>query len=255
MKSKPQMESIKHVTLHSTEGREEWTINYLSQVGKAHFMILKNWDIVTYWPSASYMDQALRQINHMGEAWAEKSRAMRNHDGKITFSAIWIEVSALPWEAWTEEQYSSVKKLLEYLSTKYGIMRKDIITHAMCAYSPDHWLMRKQDPAFLEWNKLGLDPWSAQINRDVVAWLIAPNLLWQYKRLRMKKKEVYEWRITLTHEEAIEYMRYHSAWVNNAIQLHRERNNWKINPLAHKWRYPEYWMSIEEIDKMYWGTN
>ncbi len=252
MKTKEVMNTVSYVTLHSTEGREEWTIKYLSQTGKAHFMILKNWDIISYWPSSWYTGEPLRQINHMGEAWAEKSRAMRNHDGKATFSAVGIEVSALPWEGRTDAQYSSVKKLLEYLSTKYGLMRKDIITHSMCAYSPEHGLMRKQDPAYLDRQKLWLDPGSAQINRDVVAGIIAPNLLGQYKRLRMQKSSAYENRITLSHEEAIEYMKQHSSWVDDAIKLHKERNNWKINPRAHKWRFSDYWMSIEEIDARYW---
>ena len=54
----------------------------------------------------------------------------------------------------------------------------------MVAYNPAKGMMRKYDPFELDREKLDLPPNDIQINKDILAGRIAPNLISMYKRLR-----------------------------------------------------------------------
>lgn len=225
---KPTMDTVEHIVLHSTWNqpwKEAETIVYLRKTGKIHYLVKRDWTLLQYLPTSS---DRLVQINHIGKWSDEKSNAARNRDPFITFKSIWIEVSTTLYQKWNDAQYETVKKLLWYLWEKHNLIQKDILTHTMVAYSKQYWLMRKYDPFGLEWNKLWLVPWSAQINKDVVSWNVAPNLTSMYERLRKSKTWSSPW-WWMNHEEAIQYLQDNYSWVNNSIALHKQRYG-LINP-------------------------
>ena len=241
---KPTMNEVKHVVLHSTEYPENLSIVGLQWNGKIHFIIKRNWELIQYLPTTS---NRLVQANHIGKWTDESSNAMWNHNPFVTFNSIWIEVCALPAEQRTEDQYITIKKLLWYLGNKYNLIQKDVITHTMVAYSKKYWLMRKHDPFGIEWEKLWLAPGSAQINKDVVTWEIAPNLVYIYERLRKPKNGKNPW-WAMTHDEAISYLQYHYSWVDNAIALHKRRF-WWIWSTAQHWKIDKVWRMISDINE------
>lgn len=244
---KPTMDTVDHIVLHSTEHqpwKEEETINFLKIAWKMHFIVKRNGEIIQYLPSQS---DRLVQVNHIGKWDDESSNAMWNHDHFVTFKSIWIEVSALPTQKRSDAQYEALQKLLWYLGKKYNLIQKDIITHTMVAYSKQYGLMRKQDPFGIQWNRLWLAPGSAQINKDIVSWDIAPNLTSMYERLRKPRVGKNPW-WAMTHEEAIAYLQYHYSWVDNAIALHKRRF-WCINPTAQFWEIEKVWWMIADINE------
>ena len=244
---KPTMDSIDHIVLHSTghqSWQEEQTIVYLQKRWKMHFLVKRDGTIVQYLPSGS---NRLVQINHIWEQSDEVSNAAWNHDKSVTFKCIWIEVSTVLFQKRNDAQYESIKKLLWYLGQKYNLIQKDILTHTMVAYSKKNGLMRKYDPYGIEWNKLWLAPASAQINKDVVSWDIAPNLTSMYERLRKPKKSSNSW-WWMNHAQAIEYLQNHYSWVDNSIALHKRRFG-GISPTAQFWKIDKVWRMIADIDE------
>lgn len=245
----PIMDSIKYIALHSTEdvpwSKESWSINYMKQRGNIHFAVKRDGTIVQFLPTRH---NNLVQIDHIGKDDNKDSHASWNHDWFVTCKTIGIEVCAYPAQERTDAQYTSVKTLLWYLWEKYHLQQKDILTHTMVAFSKQYGHIRKHDPYAINWDKLWLPPASAQINRDVVNGLIAPNLYAMYQRLR--KKKAYGAKKPLNHVQAVAYLRSHYSWLNDAILLHRQRNNGRISPLAQFADKQDAWMSIDEIDAL-----
>lgn len=244
LKDKPIMEKIEYIAIHSTGSTKPEVITYLWKTGKVHYIVLEDWSIIQYLPSDK---NTLAQQNHLGKWGDPISCASWNRNDQITFETIGIEVMAGPAKKWSEKQYESLQTLLRYLSNKYGVKKWNIISHTMVAYNPTKGMMRKYDPFDVERDKLDLPPNDIQINTDVLAWRIAPNLISMYKRLRKQNygSDPWPW---YTHEEAIDYMEKHYAWINYAILLHKDANKGQINPNAHLAENPERWESIQEID-------
>lgn len=250
LNTKSLMNSVEHIVLHSTEHLKNQLENnvviYLQKVGKIHFIVKRDWNVVQYLPSST---NNLVQIDHIWKEANPNSNATRNEDPNITYKSIWIEVSAHPWQEWSQEQYEAIKKLVQYLGAKYNLQKKDVLTHTMVAYSKQFGMMRKHDPAYINREKLDLPPSSAQINTSVVTGVIAPNLTALYKWCR--KQPIWSnpglW---LSHQDAIIYLENHYAWVNDAIMIHKNRF-WGINPKANHWTNKEARLTIDEINSKF----
>ena len=242
------MDSVEYIALHSTEHlvwqKEENVVLFLQKVWKIHFIVKRDGTLVQFLPT---INNNLVQVDHLGKEINKISHASWNHDPNMTYKTIWIEVSANPCQVRTEAQYMTVKKLIEYLWEKYQLTQKDIVTHTMVAYSKKYGMMRKHDPYGIDWGKLWLSPASAQINRDVVAWDIAPNLPSLYERLR--KTRTWSNKIPMNHQQAVQYLQDHYDWLNNSIVLHKQRNWWVIHSNAQRSNDSQARMTIDEIDQ------
>ena len=242
---KPTMDTIKYIALHSTEAPELQTVLYLQKSWKIHYLIKRDGTLIQYLPDSS---NRLVQINHIGKETDSMYAASWDHDHYVTFKTIGIEISAMPWQKRTDAQYTIVKKFLGYLWQKYNLKQKDVFTHTMVAYTTPYWFWRKHDPVYIDRNKLWLPPASDQINRDVVAWEIAPNLLSMYQWLRKRNIWKNPW-LAMTHTQAIIYLREHYMWLDNSIMLYKQRSWDMISSYAHRGEDHSAWMSIDEIDK------
>ena len=244
----PVMDSVEYIALHSTGDmfwtKEQGAVNYLKNKGKIHFLIKRDGTILQFLPT---INNNLVQIDHLGKEENEKSNASWNHDPNVTFKTIGIEVATYSYQQWTTAQYTTIKKLLGYLGEKYHLTQKNILSHTMVAYSKEYGMIRKYDPFGIDWSKLWLPPASAQINRDVVSWDIAPNLLSLYQRLR--KTRTWSNKVPMNHQQAIQYLQDHYDWLNNSIALHRQRNNWLINFNAQRSNDSQARMTIDELDQ------
>lgn len=238
------MEKINYIAIHSTGSTKPEVIKYLQTTGKVHYIILQDGSIIQYLASNR---NVLTQQNHLGKWGDPISCASRNRNDQVTFETIGIEVMAGPAKWWSEKQYETLKNLLRYLSNKYNVKKGNVISHTMVAYNPAKGMMRKYDPFELDREKLDLPPNDIQINKDILAGRIAPNLISMYKRLRKwyRGSNPGPW---YNHEEAIMYIQKHYAWVNYAILLHKDANKGQINPNAHLAKEVERWLSIEELD-------
>lgn len=245
LRDKPTMEKVNYIALHSTGSTKPEVIKYLQKTGKVHYIILQDGSIIQYLPSNR---NVLAQQNHLGKWGDPISCASRDRNDQITFETIGIEIMAWAAKRRSEKEYESLEILLRYLSNKYNIKKGNIISHTMVAYNPAKGMMRKYDPFELDREKLNLPPNDIQINKDILAGRIAPNLISMYKRLRKwyRGGDPGPW---YSHEEAITYIQKHYAWVNYAILLHKDANKGQINPNAHLAKEVERWLSIEELDK------
>ncbi len=244
LKDKPIMQNVNYIAVHSTGSTKSEVITYLRKTGKVHYVVLEDWSIIQYLASNK---NALAQQNHLGKWWDPVSCASRNRNDQVTFETIGIEVMAGPAKWWSEKQYETLKNLLRYLSNKYNVKKGNVISHTMVAYNPAKGMMRKYDPFKLDREKLDLPPNDIQINKDILAGRIAPNLISMYKRLRKWSRgdDPGPW---YSHEEAISYLEKHYAWVNYAILLHKDANGGQINSNAHLAKEPERWLTIDELN-------
>lgn len=246
LKDKPIMQNVNYIAVHSTGSTKPEVITYLWKTGKVHYVVLEDWSIIQYLASNK---NALAQQNHLGKWGDPISCASRNRNDQVTFETIGIEIMAGPAKWWSEKQYETLKNLLRYLSNKYNVKKRNVISHTMVAYNPAKGMMRKYDPFELDREKLDLPPNDIQINKEVLAGCVAPNLISMYKRLRKwsRGNDPGPW---YTHEKAISYLENHYAWVNYAILLHKDANNGQINSNAHLAKESERWLTIDELDSL-----
>lgn len=245
LSTKPIMKNVSYIAVHSTGTTSPAVVDYLQKTGKVHFEIDEEGNIRTFLAPGRTQ---LSQQNHLGEGFAPVSCASWNGDHQVTFKTIWIEVRVWPAKKRNEKQYAAVRKLLSYLMEEYKLTKRALITHTMVAYNPSRWLMRKYDPYDLDREKLGVPPASDQINVDVVEGKVAPNMISMYRWLR-KPTKWDDQGPALSHYDAINYLRKHYDWVNNAIALHKQRNGWKVWARAHLANNPQARLTIDEIDK------
>lgn len=245
LSTKPVMKNVQYIALHSTGTTSPAVVDYLQKTGKVHFEIDEEGNVRTFlapWRSE------LSQQNHLWEGNAPVSCASWMGDHQVTFKTIGVEVRTWPAKRRNEKQYAAVRKLLSYLMEKYKLQKRAAITHTMVAYNPSKWLMRKYDPYDLDREKLWLPPASDQLNTDIIDGRVAPNLISMYRWLRKETKGV-DPGPSLTHYQAIEYLRKHYDWVDNSITLHKQRYGGKVSPRAHLATNKQAWLSIDEIDK------
>lgn len=82
---------------------------------------------------------------------------------------------ALKARALTQKQYASLKQLLHWLGHEFNLKKSDIWTHSMVATSK-YGRGRKSDPPILDWAELGLPDNHWQLDQDVLAGQVNPNL-------------------------------------------------------------------------------
>ncbi|MBI4232570.1 N-acetylmuramoyl-L-alanine amidase [Candidatus Peregrinibacteria bacterium] len=83
---------------------------------------------------------------------------------------------ALKARALTEKQNAALKQLVHWLGHEFNLKKRDVWTHSMVATSK-FGRGRKADPPILDWSKLGLPDNHWQIDQDVLAGQIIPNLV------------------------------------------------------------------------------
>ena len=108
------------IVLHTTEGKEEGSLNKLVRYGEAHYFIARSGKVYRI------IDKA-KIAKHAGRSMWEGLNTVDNH-------SIGIEVSGYHNQDITAAQYESLKELLRQLKSLYNIPDERVLTHSMVAY-------------------------------------------------------------------------------------------------------------------------
>jgi len=119
-KTRPARPQTRYIILHTTEGRDEGSLNKLVRYGEAHYFIS------TTGKTYRIIDKA-KIATHSGRSMWEGRNTIDNH-------SLGIEVSGYHNKDITNAQYESLKELLRQLKSLYKIPDERVLTHSMVAY-------------------------------------------------------------------------------------------------------------------------
>ena len=109
-----------YIILHTTEGKEEGSLNKLVRYGEAHYFIARAGRVYRI------IDRT-RIAKHAGRSMWEGRHTIDNH-------SIGIEVSGYHNQDITAAQYESLKEIIRQLQSLYKIPDERVLTHSMVAY-------------------------------------------------------------------------------------------------------------------------
>ncbi len=189
IRGKPKMSHPSHIILHGTAW---WRIsNWALSSTICHFLVRKNGDLVQMvngknWTTEKKIDRdSLTQLDHAWKMSNNRSAAIRDGDGNITFKSIGIEI-----ETWENEdfdindsQYKTTANLLEQLCSHLNIPAKNILSHQhVWLWKRFNTRGRKTDPQWFDTSKLNNhmqkkipDIWD-RLDPDVLKKKVSPNI-------------------------------------------------------------------------------
>jgi len=119
-KTRPARPQTRYIVLHTTEGKDQGSLNKLVRYGEAHYFI------ATTGKTYRIIDKA-KIATHSGRSMWEGRSTLDNH-------SIGIEVSGYHNKDITAAEYESLKELLRQLKSLYKIPDERVLTHSMVAY-------------------------------------------------------------------------------------------------------------------------
>ena len=119
-KTRPARPQTRYIVLHTTEGKEEGSLNKLVRYGEAHYFVALSGRVYRI------IDKS-KIATHAGRSMWEGRNTLDNH-------SIGIEVSGYHNKDITSAQYEALKELLRQLKGLYSIPDERVLTHSMVAY-------------------------------------------------------------------------------------------------------------------------
>ena len=119
-KTRPARPQTRYIVLHTTEGKEEGSLNKLVRFGEAHYFVALSGRVYRI------IDKA-KIATHSGRSMWEGRSTLDNH-------SLGIEVSGYHNKDITAAQYEALKELLRQLKSLYNIPDERVLTHSMVAY-------------------------------------------------------------------------------------------------------------------------
>jgi len=119
-KTRPARPQTRYIVLHTTEGKEEGSLNKLVRYGEAHYFVALSGKIYRI------IDKS-KIATHAGRSMWEGRSTLDNY-------SLGIEVSGYHNKDITAAQYEALKELLRQLKGIYNIPDERVLTHSMVAY-------------------------------------------------------------------------------------------------------------------------
>ena len=119
-KTRPARPETRYIILHTTEGKEEGSLNKLVRYGEAHYFVALSGRV------CRIIDKS-KIATHAGRSMWEGRNTLDNH-------SLGIEVSGYHNKDITAAQYEALKELLRQLKGLYKIPDERVLTHSMVAY-------------------------------------------------------------------------------------------------------------------------
>ena len=200
--------STRHIIIHSTEAGLSSSLRSLSRRGHTNYLVDRDGTIYRI-VHKNY------RANHAGLSMWDGLTNISNH-------SIGIELVGYSRDEFTDDQYSSLKWLIETFQDQYKIPDRDVLEHYRVAYGrPNRWVRkahrgRKKDPGIFNFDrkKAGLtsrDKRNSEFyDPDVAAGRLIPDPDLPMARLKQENRREYQEQVAALSTDVI--TRRNTAW-------------------------------------------